>query len=161
MGQTHLSGTWNHREIRERINKLEQRAIFYALKELEKTVTGKVIAVFADNTTTLSYIRKQGGTRSWTLFRLVEELLRWTEERNIVLLPRFVEGKSNVVADALSRRGQVISTEWTLNAQVCKALWKLWGRPQVDAFATSMTKRLEVYFAPHQDPNVIGVDALL
>ena len=116
MGQTHLSGTWNHRELREHINKLELRAIFYALKELEKTVTGKVIAVFADNTTTLSYIRKQGGTRSWTLFRLVEELLRWTEERNIVLLPRFVDGKSNVVADALSRKGQVISTEWTLNA---------------------------------------------
>ena len=161
LDQTHLSGRWNEKEYKEHINKLELRAIFYALKELEKVVTGKVIAVFADNTTALSYVRKQGGTKSWDLFHLVEEMFLWLEEHDITLLPRFVQGKTNVVADTLSREGQIIPTEWTLNAQVCEKLWRLWGRPQVDLFATSLTKRLPVYCSPHLDPNALGVDAFL
>ena len=60
MGQTHLTGTWSKVEAREHINKLELRAIFYALKQLEKVVEGKIVAVFSDNTAALSYIRKRG-----------------------------------------------------------------------------------------------------
>ena len=140
---------------------LELKAIFYVLKEMESEVTGKTVAIFADNTTALAYIRKQGGTRSWKLFRLVETMLIWAEEREITLVPRYIEGKKNSVADTLSRKGQVVQTEWTLNMQVCRTLWRLWGRPQIDAFATTLTKRLDSYFAPHIDPNALGVDALI
>ena len=161
VGQTHLSGRWSKKESREHINKLELRAILYALKGLKEMVTGKIVAVFADNTTALSYVKKQGGTKSWDLFHLVEELFLWLEEHKVILIPRFIQGKTNVVADTLSRRGQIIPTEWTLNAQVCEQLWKVWGRPQVDLFATSLTNRLPIYFSPHLDPNALGVDALL
>ena len=122
---------------------------------------GKRVAIFSDNTTALSYIRKQGGTKSWRLFRLVEELILWAEEKDIILIPKFIEGKKNVLADTLSRKGQIVNTEWSLNKQVCQSLWKLWGCPQVDAFATSLTTRLPNYFSPHLDPCAIGVDALL
>ena len=137
-----MTGSWSEIESREHINVLELRAIFYALKALEESVKGKKIAVFSDNTTALSYIRKQGGTKSWRLFRLVEELILWAEEKEITLIPKFIEGKKNTVADTLSRKGQIVTTEWTLNMQVCQSLWKTGGCPLVDLFATVLTKRL-------------------
>ena len=161
VGTVHLTGTWSKEEQKEHINKLELRAIFNALKESEELVRGKVVAVFADNTTALSYIKKQGGTRSWDLFHLVEELLFWTEERDILLKPKFVQGKTNVVADCLSRKDQVVPTEWVLHPEVCRLLWRLWGQPLVDMFATSLTKRLTNYFSPHLDEQAVGIDAFL
>ena len=88
-------------------------------------------------------------------------MILWAEERNITLIPKFIEGKRNALADTLSRKGQIVSTEWTLNIKVCQALWKTWGCPQVDAFATALTKRLQNYFSPHLDPGAVGIDALL
>ena len=85
LNQQHVSGDWTAKEKREHINVLELKAVFYALKTMENTVKRKTIAVFSDNTTALLYIRKQGGTKSWGLFRLVEELLVWAEERNYTI----------------------------------------------------------------------------
>ena len=93
--------------------------------------------------------------------RLVEELILWAEEKEITLIPKFIEGKKNTVADTLSRKGQIVTTEWTLNIQVCQSLWKTGGCPLVDLFATVLTKRLPNYFSPHLDPSAIGIDALL
>ena len=161
LNEFHLSGTWSETEKKEHINKLELRAIFKALVHLEQQVKGKVIAVFADNTTALSYIRKQGGTKSWDMFNLVEQLLLWTEERGIILIPRFVKGKENAAADSLSRKDQIVQTEWMLHPEVCKWLWRLWGQPIIDMFATSLTKRLANYYSPHLDQEAVGVDAFL
>ena len=161
LGHRQVTGSWSEKERREHINVLELRAIYYALKEMEEVVKGKKVAIFSDNTTALSYIRRQGGTKSWKLFRLVEELILWAEEKEITLIPKFIEGKKNALADTLSRKGQIVNTEWTLNSQVCQSLWKTWGCPQVDAFATALTKRLPNYFSPHLDPSAIGIDALL
>ena len=157
----HLSGKWSLQDKRHHINTLELKAIWLALREVTNLVEGKTIAVFADNTTALSYISKQGGTKSWTLFRLVEEIFLWLEEHQVLLVPQFIQGVKNTVADSLSRRGQVLPTEWTIHPEVCKEIWKWWGQPMIDLFATSLTKRLPLYFAPHSDPMAIGVDAML
>ena len=61
----------------------------------------------------------------------------------------------------MSRRNLVVHTEWVLNQEVCKQLWRQWGRPLIDMFATSLTKRLETYFSPHLDREAVGVDAFL
>ena len=42
-------------------------------------------------------------------------LLRWTESFDVHLDPRYLPGESNVLADLLSRRGQVVGTEWSLH----------------------------------------------
>ena len=62
MGDRKITAPWSPKEQKEHINVLELRAIFYALKHLEEVVRGRTVAIFADNTTALSYIRKQGGT---------------------------------------------------------------------------------------------------
>ena len=83
------------------------------------------------------------------------------EDCQITLLPQFVRGKDNVVADSLSRKQQVIPTEWTLHQQVCNRLWRRWGYPTVDLFATQLNHRLPLYVSPCRDDMAVAVDAML
>ena len=57
-------------------------------------------------------VRQQtGGTVSRSLCLLTSRLLRWTESFDVHLDARYLPGESNVLADVLSRRGQVVGTE--------------------------------------------------
>ena len=161
LGDLQMSGRWTEEDKKLHINLLELKAIWLALQQAEHLVRGKVIAVFSDNRTALAYVAKQGGTRSWPLFNLIRDLTLWMEAREISLIPQFIAGKQNVVADSLSRRGQILPTEWSLNQEVCQKLWRVWGQPSIDLFATSLNKRLPNYMAPHADPRAVAVDALL
>jgi hypothetical protein len=57
----------------------------------------------------------------------------------------------NVHADRLSRRGQILATEWSLHPRVTSALWLLWGRPHVDLFATRENFKLPTFVSPLPD----------
>ena len=63
-----------------------------------------------DSSTVVAYVNKQGGTVSWALCLLTSRLLRWTESFDVHLDARYLPGESNVLADVLSRRGQVVGT---------------------------------------------------
>ena len=156
-----LAGEWSPSDQRLHINMLELKAIWLALQEVLPQVRNKVVAVFSDNMTALSYLQKQGGTKSWSLFRLVQQILLWMEDNDIRLIPQFIQGVRNSVADALSRKGQVLPTEWMLHPDVCKQIWKVWGQPMIDLFATNLTKRLPLYMAPHSDPMAVATDSML
>ena len=55
----------------------------------------------------------------------------WAEKRGMTLVP----GHLNVLADHLSRRGQILKSEWSLNQTVADMIFRAWGRPFVDLFA--------------------------
>ena len=154
-------GIWTPLEQQEHITLLELRAIRLGLQAFEDVLQGKTIAVLSDNTTAVSYIKKAGGTRSAKLNHEAQLTLQWAEDNAVTLLTQFVRGENNVVADCLSRRNQVISTEWTLHQQVCDNLWRLWGCPMVDLFATRMNYRLANFISPFPDPMAIATDAFL
>ncbi|MPC56133.1 hypothetical protein E2C01_050086 [Portunus trituberculatus] len=69
-------------------------------------------------------------------------------------IPDFISG-------SLSQESQVISTELTLHHNVCRALWRLWGMPLMDLFATSQNFRLPAFVSPFPDPMAIAMDAFL
>ena len=159
--QDSTSGLWNDYEKLLHINVLELRAIRLGLCHFVEIVQGAVVAVFSDNTTALAYLNKEGGTRSPLLNAEARAILDWAEAHSVRLLTQFVRGVDNVVADGLSRRHQVLSTEWTLHQDVCRQLWRVWGSPTVDLFATSLNFRLPLYVSPFQDPQAIATDAFL
>ena len=72
-----------------------------------------------DNTTVAAYLNKGGkgggGSRSRTLSFMATKLLAWCAKQQMSLTAKFVPGKLNVLADSLSRKGQIIHTEWTLH----------------------------------------------
>ena len=160
MGEHHASGLWLPHQKALSINMRELLAVQLGLQAFEHLIVGMSVALFYDNTTTVAYLRRSGGTFSSTLNSTAREVLLWAENRHIRLLPQFIMGSSNVTADALSRPNQVIGSEWTLHQEVVDQLVHRWPAV-IDLFATALTARLPVYFSPASDPRAAGTDALL
>ena len=160
VGEHHTSGLWLPHQKALSINMRDLLAVQLGLQAFEHLIVGMSVALFCDNTTTVAYLRRSGGTFSSTLNSTAREVLLWAESRRIRLLPQFIMGSSNVTADALSRPNQVIGSEWTLHQEVVDQLVHRWPA-MIDLFATSLTARLPVYFSPASDPRAAGTDALL
>ena len=159
LGDQMIAGSWSHQEASLSINHRELLAVKKGLSSFAPLMMNQVVAVFCDNTTALAYLRNQGGTLSSSLNALAKEVLLWAEKNSTLLLPQFVMGKKNVIADSLSRTHQVIGSEWTLHQDVVNDLLQRWPAT-VDLFATALNFRLSVYLAPLLDPQSAGTDAL-
>ena len=122
-------------------------AVQNGLLEFSSLLRGKTIALLCDNVTTVAYLRRLGGTRSQVLFLKAREILQWVESMKITLLPQFIQGSLNTRADLLSRPSLVIGSEWTLYREVVQDLLHQWPAI-IGLFATSLTARLPVFFAP-------------
>ena len=154
-----VSGVWSAQEKLLHINLLEMKALFLALQAFQEDVAGHHVTAMCDNSTVVAYINKQGGTVSRPLCLLTSRLLRWTESFDVHLEARYLPGESNVLADVLSRRGQVVGTEWSLHPQVARALLRTWGSPSIDLFATCLNAKLPLYCSLVPDPQAVFEDA--
>ena len=154
------SGLWSEGEELLSVNHRELLAVERGLSKLRSVLRGRVVAVFSGNTTAVVYLRHQGGTLSPTFNEVAQRILCWAEQEEISLLPQFVPGKDNVVADSLSHPNRVVGTEWTLHQEVFDSLRKRWP-VMIDLFASSLNHRCGVYFAPVSDPLAAGTDAML
>ena len=141
-----VSGVWSAQEKLLHINLLEMKALFLALQAFQEDVAGHHVTAMCDNSRVVAYINKQGGTVSRPQCLLTSRLLRWTESFDVHLEARYLPGESNVLADVLSRRGQVVGTEWSLHPQVAGALLRAWGNPSIDLFATCLNAKLPLYW---------------
>ena len=160
LGDLHLSGLWSPLCSSFSTNQRELLAILFAIRGFLPHLWGQTVAVYSDNSTALAYLRKQGGTHSSSLNEVAQVLLRLCETQSVRLLPQFIPGHLNVLADSLSRRSQVLGSEWTLCPQAFAELLHRWPAT-IDLFATAMTRRLPVYFSPMYDPMSAGTDAML
>ena len=102
MGDSQISGSWAPLECQLHINYLGFEAVEAALRHWAQVLQGCQVMIATDNSTVVSYINKQGGTRSRTLLRLVVELFMWLQAQNIVVRARHIPGCLNVIADHLS-----------------------------------------------------------
>ena len=109
------SGFWSEEERILSMNVREFLAVERGLLSFLPFLQDCSVTVFCDNMTALSYLRHQGGALSPRLNSIAQRILRWTE---VLFFPQFVMGKSNVVADSLSRPDQIIGPEWTLHQEV-------------------------------------------
>ena len=91
---------------------------------------------------------------------VAQRILRWAEQLNIILMPQFVPGRNNVVADALCRPDQVLGSEWMLHRDVFNWLRQRWP-VTIYLFASSLSHCCFAYFAPVSDPMAAGTDAML
>ena len=71
------SGFWAPEEV-------ELLAIERALLWFAPHLVGSSVAVFADNSTAISYLRNQGGTHSSFLNSIAQRILRWAEVLSVV-----------------------------------------------------------------------------
>ena len=166
VGVQQVSGVWTPSQRELYINLREMMAVQKGLFEFSSLLRGKTIALFCDNVTTVAYLRRLGGTRSQVLFLKAKEIPQSERDSPV---GRIYEdhatspvhpGVSYTSADLLSRPNLVIGSEWTLHQEVAQDLLHQW-LAIIDLFATSLTARLPVFFAPAWEPKAAGVDAFL
>ena len=160
LGEEVTSGLWSREELALSINARELLAVERALLFFAPQISNCTVAVFADNSTAIAYLRNQGGTRSQLLNSISQRILLWAESLTVVLALQFIMGHNNVMADALSRPNQILGSEWTLKAEVFQDLRKRWP-VSIDLLATSLNHQCCPYFPPFHDLNALGMDALL
>ena len=144
---SHLSGLWPPGCSQYSINHRELLAVLYAVQGFLPLLKGQSISLFSDNTKALSCLRNKGGTHSSTRNVVAQAILRLCENNHLRLIPQFIPGRLNVLADSLSRRSQVLGSEWTLCCQALQEVLRRWPAT-IDLFATALNDRLPVYFSP-------------
>ena len=154
-----FQGSWNHQEKDLHINVLEMRAVRYALLELNPP-SSSVILLKSDNSTVVAYINRQGGTRSEQMLEESLHLFKVLQKNNWSLRARYLPGSRNVLADALSRKDQILPSEWSLHPQVVEEIFLKWEKPHIDMFATNLNNKLPTYVSPLPDPGAYAEDAL-
>lgn len=153
------SGVWKIQEQALHITILELRAVRMAVQAFVHLIAGKAIQLLSDNTTAIAYIRNQGGTQSVSLFREAKEVLEWCSAHQIILHPFYLPGHLNSLADLLSRRSQVLGTEWTLHPAIFRRIHLLVPQLSVDLFATRLNTQLPRFVSPCPDPQAWQIDA--
>ena len=151
-------GRWNLQEAQNHINVLELKAVELGLKSLCKNVNSCVIKVFSDNTTTIAYLKHQGGTKSTNCNEITKNIFQWCEYENISILPAFIPGIQNVEADFESRHFTE-NTEWMLNPDLFQLACHKWGQPKIDLFASRNNNQINSYSSWCPDPNARFTDA--
>ena len=149
------SGIWSQDQAQLHINVLELQAIWLGLRAFSQRVENTRVALMSDNTSAVAYLRNQGGTKSLAMNDLATDICLWAEKRGMTLVPRYLPGHLNVLADHLSRRGQILKTEWSLNQTVADRIFRAWGRPFVDLFALRKNTKLAIYVSPHSGGDVL------
>lgn len=160
VGDLRAQGLWTQTEKAWHINSLELEALWRGLQTFRTHLSNSNVVAMTDNTTVVGQIRNQGGTKSLHLMKQTEEILLWAQQRRITLAARHVPGIQNVVADKLSRKGQLQPGEWSLNPNTCKKLWKTWSKPEIDLFALRENTKLPLFFSPVKDEAAAGLDGL-
>ena len=130
---------WQQNQSQLHINILEMKAILLALKEFQHILSNSSVMIATDSSSVVAYLQRESGTHSPTLCMEVWEILVWCHENGISLSVRHIPGRTNILADRLSRSGKPISTEWSLNQSICNLNFLMTGQPNTDLFATQLT----------------------
>lgn len=157
LGTWMTSGQWTPQEMRLHINILETEAVIRAISEWADRLRGHAVVVRTDNTTAMAYINREGGTRSAVLTDRIWCLLSLCDRLGIALRAAHIAGSSNLVADALSRG--MGDHEISLSQSWADRLFRMFGTPAVDLFASRRNHRLPRFCTRYPEPGAWATDA--
>lgn len=153
-------GAWTSWEETLHINQQELIAADLAVRTFSRAnPEAKQIHLMIDNMSALSYIAKMGGTRSPEMIKLAKKMWKFLLENGIMITVEYIPSKLNVEADAQSRQTQDWS-DWKLCKQVFHRICEVWGRPEVDLFASRTSHQFKPYMSLKPDPYCVAVDAM-
>ena len=139
-------GLWSEEERTHHINLLELAGRALATKTFTKGRKNIHVLLRMDNTTSIAYINRMGGTRSQTLSQTACDLWHWCLQRGITLSAVHLPGVLNSIADGASRTLQS-SAEWMLERSICCGIIQILGSCSVDLFATHLNNQLRRYIS--------------
>ena len=153
-----FSDRWSYQESQLHINFLELRAIRLTLELMTKDLRGRHVLIECDNTTAVSYVKRQGGVRSWRLYQESVTLHQWAFKHDVSFTAVHRRGVNNQLADLLSRT-RPDPLEWTIHQGLLERVFNLWGTPQIDLFASPKNFRLPLWYSLTPHPLALGNNA--
>ena len=102
----------------------ELLSVWLVMRSLVDLVRDKVVLVITDNTTAVAYLRKQGDAHSRGLCNLAQDMYAWMAKNGVEVVCRHIAGRLNVIADGLSREGQILPTEWCIHPHILPVVWQ-------------------------------------
>ena len=151
------AGRWSPEEKALHINALEAKAILNAVTAWQQELRGHAVYVRTDNSTTVAYVNREGGTRSQTLTKIIWDLLHLCDNLNISLTASHLAGVDNQPADILSRTTS--SNEWELTKHWADWVFEIFSRPNVDLFASASNFKIPTFCTRTFHPRAWKVDA--
>ena len=151
-------GIWSEEEKTNHINYLELKAGQIALTKFCKNVNDCHVKLYMDNTVAVTYISKMGG-KIESLNNLTFSIWKFCMNRNIWLSSNHIAGVENTEADYLSRHKND-DLEWMLDRQIFVKIREIYGKFDVDLFASKNNFQFKPYVSYTPDKNASAVDAL-
>ncbi|XP_063408899.1 uncharacterized protein LOC134692379 [Mytilus trossulus] len=159
-----IAGVWSPPQYKvKRINWLELKAVQLALQTFLIKVQFKSVLVRTDNATVVSYLNKQGGTRSPDLGYLASDLLKWCINHNVKIQAVHIPGNKKYFSRYPVKRENDHSFDRmgiTYDKSEFVVPSSYIGTPVIDLFATSMNKKLPVFCSPWPEETAVSIDAL-
>ena len=76
----------------------------------------------------------------------------WTERHLVRLEAWYIPGKKNVLADQLCWPDRILLIGWSLLPLMFEEIYRVFGRPHLNLFATRANTKLLLYLSPIPDP---------
>lgn len=152
-------GRWQLYEQTKHINFLELKAFWLCLRSFVGDRSCINIQAKLDNTCAIHYLQSQGGVVA-DLNKLAKEIWLWCKARQIWIEASYIAGSLNVIADSKSRIFND-NTEWSLCKETFEKLCCIFGRPDIDLFASRLNFKVKKYMSCEPDPSSLAVNALL
>ena len=111
------AGTWTDELSHLHINVLELRAVSVGIQAFCHNWTMQLLLSCPP---THLLLPTSGGTRSHLMSDLAVDI-----NRGMTLVPRHISGHLNMLADHLSRKVQILKTEWSLNQTIVDRVFHL------------------------------------
>ena len=140
------------------INAFELKAIQLSLQAFADKLRNKNVLIKSDNITAVAYVVNMGGTKSQLCNKIVNDIWEWCIENKIWVTAEYLPGNLNYFADYESREINP-NLEWALTSDIFNGITKVFGKPEIDLFATRLNAKLENYVSWKPDPNALYVNA--
>lgn len=151
-------GFWSDEDKKFHINHLELLAAFFGLKCFASKLSDCSILCKIDNKTAIACINRMGSVRYPKLNEISRRLWQWCEERRIFIFASYIKSSDNREADEQSRMIGC-ETEFELNPEIFKKITSIFGKPDIDLFASRTNKKCETFVSWRRDPESFAIDA--
>lgn len=156
IGNRSRSGSWSTPQRQLHINAKELLTVYMAM-ELQEC-QGRMLNIICDNTTTIAYINRFGGTRSPELMHWATKMWDRCLKTGTRLRTTYVPSSFNP-ADAPSRQ-LIAQLEWSIDPNFFSQIDQKWGPHQVDLFASELNHQTRRFMSWKPCRRAMAWDAL-
>lgn len=156
-GPVTTGGRWTSQDKQLHINVLELLAALYALRSLVPRLRRGTVLLQLDNEVAVACIRRMGSNTSGSLNAIAQQIWEWCLARQIMLIPEYLPGVSNSVADYHSRHHND-SSDWMLDRSTFQNIERIW-HVDCDLFASRTNAQLPSYVSWRPDPYALCANA--